>query len=85
MQKRDLSREVLTFASVMTALAWVNPLFAATIHVSKSGSDTNSGTSWAAAKLTVRAGLNAAASGDQVWVAAGTYVDWITLKDGVEL
>jgi parallel beta-helix repeat protein len=60
-------------------------LEAATIYVSTAGNDGNSGLSWAAAKKTVQAGLNAAASGDQVWVAKGTYVECITLKAGVSL
>ena len=47
--------------------------------------DTGDGLTWQAAKKTVQAGLNAAASGDEVWVAAGTYVERITLKDGVAL
>ncbi len=58
---------------------------AATIYVSKAGNDAHSGLSWGTAKLTVQAGLNAAASGDQVWAAAGTYVQCITLKAGVAL
>jgi parallel beta-helix repeat protein len=60
-------------------------LEAATIYVSTAGNDGNSGLSWAAAKKTVQAGLNAAASGDQVWVAKGTYLECITLKAGVSL
>ena len=55
------------------------------IYVSPSGNDANDGLTWATAKRTVQAGLNAAAAGDQVWVAAGTYVENITLKSGVAL
>ncbi len=58
---------------------------AATIYVSTEGNDGNAGTSWPTAKATLQAGLDAAESGDQVWVAAGTYVECITLKDGVGL
>lgn len=57
----------------------------ACICVSLSGNDTNDGLSWATAKKTVSAGLSTAKSGDQVWVAAGTYTDNITLKAGVAL
>ncbi len=46
---------------------------------------TFDGTSWGKAYHTVQAGLNAASSGDQVWVARGTYVECITLKAGVAL
>lgn len=43
------------------------------------------GTSWAKAFHTVEAGLNAASSGDEVWVARGLYIENIDLKDGVGL
>jgi len=46
---------------------------------------TFDGASWATAYHAVQAGLDAASSGDEVWVAAGTYVENITLKDGVGL
>jgi parallel beta-helix repeat protein len=55
------------------------------IHVSAAGDDANDGLTWATAKRTVQAGLNAAQAGRQVWVAAGTYVENITLKAGVAL
>ena len=58
---------------------------AGTVFVSTAGNDASDGLSWGTAKLTVQAGLNAAGSGDQVWVAAGTYVQCITLKTGVGL
>jgi hypothetical protein len=66
-------------------LATVGPAYAGTIYVSKVGNDLNDGLTWATAKQTVQAGLNAASSGDQVWVMAGTYVESITLKLGVKL
>jgi len=43
------------------------------------------GSSWETAYHTVQEGVDAAASGHEVWVAAGTYVECITLKDGVAL
>jgi parallel beta-helix repeat protein len=57
----------------------------AVYYVSTTGSDSNNGTSWSSAKSTVAAGLTAASSGRQVWVAAGTYSERITLKSGVAL
>ena len=55
------------------------------IHVSTAGNDSNDGLSWATAKATVQAGLDAAVSGDQVWVATGTYGERITLKAAIGL
>ncbi len=55
------------------------------IHVKTTGNDSNDGLSWGTAKRTVQTGLDASAPGDQVWVAAGTYVERITLPDGVAL
>jgi parallel beta-helix repeat protein len=67
--------------------SWIIPVKvqAATVYVSTAGNDANDGLSWATAKLTVQAGLNTAQAGDQVWVAAGTYVENITLNVQVEL
>ena len=63
--------------------SWFIPLAEGKIvYVKPTGNDNNTGKSWALAKQTVQAGLNAAASGDQVWVAAGTYNERITLKSG---
>ena len=58
---------------------------AATVYVSTTGNDANDGLTWGTARLTVQVGLNAAIAGDQVWVAAGAYVQRITLKGGVAL
>lgn len=43
------------------------------IYVSKDGNDANDGSSWAQAKLTPQAAFNIASSGNQVWIAQGTY------------
>src|SRR3989442_15669506 len=43
------------------------------------------GLSWRKAFPSVQQGLDAANAGDQVWVAAATYFENITLKDGVAL
>jgi trimeric autotransporter adhesin len=58
---------------------------ARTVYVKPLGSDTKDGLTWSTAKQTVQAGLTLAVSGDEVWVAAGTYVERITLKAGVAL
>src|SRR5512140_1282941 len=43
------------------------------IYVKWNASGANNGTSWANADTNLQAGLAGAVSGDQVWVAAGTY------------
>jgi parallel beta-helix repeat protein len=73
---------VLAVLAGMLAMA-PESIQAGTIFISTSGNDANDGQSWVTAKKTVQAGLNAAVAGDQVWVAAGTYVERITLKNQV--
>lgn len=53
------------------------------LYVSKSGLDANDGSSWAKAKLTVQAAINAGAS--EIWVAAGSYKENLTVGQGVAL
>ncbi len=51
-----------------------------TVRVSPAGDNANDGLSWALAKRTVQAGVDAAsARGGEVWVQAGTYEEHITL------
>lgn len=52
---------------------------------SDSSAADGSGLTWVTAFITVTAALNAASPGDQIWVAAGTYYERVTLKDGVAL
>ncbi|MBP7937679.1 MAG: hypothetical protein KA354_23815 [Phycisphaerae bacterium] len=60
-----------------------------TIFVKAGATGANNGNSWADAYTSLRSALNRAVSGDQVWVAAGTYkpgtarTDAFTLKSGV--
>ena len=46
---------------------------AATWYVKPGGNDASAGNSWTAAYQTLTKALQSAASGDQIWVAAGTY------------
>ena len=56
-----------------------------TRYVSKSGSDSNGGTSWSDAKRTIQAAVNLCANGDTVIVDDGEYSDttaWSTTSSG---
>ena len=54
------------------------------VRVSSGGNDANEGSSWSQAKRTVQAAIDAAAAaGGEVWVAAGTYAERITLRSYV--
>lgn len=78
-------RSKLVFAFITTIMMIALPVWSGVIHVSTTGDDGNDGLTWATAKRTVQAGLDAAISGDQVWVARGAYVERITLALGVGL
>ena len=56
---------------------------AANHYVSQAtGNDSNNGTSWASAMKTITKGFNACNNGDTLFIAAGTYVERVTIKDG---
>ncbi len=74
-------------ACLLAVLAlWSMDAKAATFYVDAARAD-NSGTglSWAVAKKTIQAGIDAASSTDAVWVKTGTYIETITMKSGVAL
>ncbi len=81
---RHLRDYVVGVVWILAAVGTV-PALAKTVYVSKTGSDADDGLTWETAKLTVQEGLNTAVADDQVWVAAGTYVERVTLKSGVTL
>jgi hypothetical protein len=72
-------------ALAMCLAAWPLVAQAAVIFVKPTGDDTHDGLTWDTAKKSVTAGLSAAAAGDQIWVAAGSYFERITLKLSVAL
>lgn len=55
------------------------------VRVATSGSDANSGSTWALAKRNIQSAINAvvAAGGGEVWVKSGTYSERISLTDFV--
>lgn len=60
---------------------WVKPDTNVTWYVdSANGNDSNNGLSWVDAKQTIGAAVNGAFRGDQIWVAAGNYQEYLTLN-----
>ncbi len=73
-----LAALVLFIASSSASLAGV-------IYVKWDSPNDGPGNDWDHAFHSVQAGLDAAVSSDEVWVAAGTYVENVRLRDGVGL
>ena len=70
MKKIKIQTMALLIAFLFTQSAFAQP---DTYHVKTDGNDTNDGLTWTNAFQTVRKALSVAGSGDQVWVATGTY------------
>lgn len=66
-------------ALLATSCAGVAPVQAATFYVKPGG--TGDGSSWANARGSIQSTLNASASGDEIWVASGTYNEALSLKE----
>ncbi|HZL42906.1 MAG TPA: choice-of-anchor Q domain-containing protein, partial [Verrucomicrobiae bacterium] len=64
----------------------VTPYVSTIVRVSPAGNDANDGSSWGTAKRTVQSAINQERfSGGEVWVAAGMYLENLTLQTGVHL
>ena len=76
-------------AALFLFLMLVPPVaaFAGIVYVDKSATGLQNGSSWTHAFTTVQEGIDAASSGDQVWVAKGTYTPAASLqmKNGVTI
>jgi parallel beta-helix repeat protein len=84
-QQADTLRPRWVLATVTALLLSGATGQTATIRVKSDGNDTNDGSSWSLAKRTVGNALASAVAGDQVWVAAGMYVERVVLPAGVQL
>ncbi|MEN6520260.1 MAG: hypothetical protein ABFD46_03795 [Armatimonadota bacterium] len=80
-----MKRNLVLAAVLLGIFLLVLPSQSAAIFVKADGDDSLNGLSWENAKKTVQAGINAAVSGDQVWVKSGIYIGCITHKSGVGL
>ncbi|MCU0229998.1 MAG: right-handed parallel beta-helix repeat-containing protein, partial [Acidobacteria bacterium] len=85
LQPRKAGAHVDLGADESDGTAWTDQ--PAIVHVAPGGDDAADGLSWATAKATVQAGLDTASGlrGGEVWVAAGTYVEHVTLSAWVDL
>ena len=82
-QARVLDGRIDIGADESNGAAWGS---ASVVHVSPSGDDGNAGSTWPAAKRTLKAAIDMAArTGGQVWVAAGTYTEQIELPGFVNV
>jgi len=55
------------------------------VYVNRAANGASNGFSWQSAYTSIQAGVNSAASGDEVWVATGTYVENVQLRSNVAL
>jgi len=81
--KREWSSGSVCGFVLVAAFCLVHACAFATVYVDLNAPvGTNDGSSWANACLTVQAGLDASSSGEEIWVADGTYAEAIVLGDG---
>lgn len=77
--------KVILILAIGSVLLGRSPVLAAVRYVRANATGANNGTSWTDAYTNLQDALTGAVAGDEVWVAAGTYVERITLKEGVAL
>lgn len=85
MFKKILQKKYLKRHSFLTAVFFLFSLnaFSATWYVNTTGSDANAGTSAGAPFLTIQKAINAAAAGDVVTIATGTYNKFVLVTKDI--
>ncbi|CAF3890265.1 unnamed protein product [Adineta steineri] len=70
----------LPFATFVSILLWTETVGSISYYVTKSGKDTNAGTSAATAWLTIQKAANSATAGSTVYVGPGIYYETVTIN-----
>ncbi len=81
-----LARSLITLTSLtVLVLLGIYPTYGNVIYVAQDAIGDESGSDWSNACTSISIGLAASVLGDEVWVAAGQYLEAIEMKEGVAL